>query len=85
MAQIIDIEERRKPRPTQRARVDLPRASSLFDPTLYVGQLVTPAAMVWRSWFASWGSLWLAPLGLQVSPVELPRPVEPKDLAGPRS
>ena len=85
MAQIIDMEERRKPRVAPGARTLPVLDQSLMDPTGYVEHLVMPFAMLWRSWFVSWGSLWLAPLGLQVSAVEANPPVAPKDRAGPRS
>jgi hypothetical protein len=83
MAQIIDMEERRKPRLAARAK-PLPLDPSLLDPTSYVEQLVLPFTFIWRSWVMSWGSFWLAPLGLQVIAVERNPPVTPKDRADPR-
>jgi hypothetical protein len=41
-----------------------------------------PALTVWRFWMASWATLWLAPMGLQVMAVELP-PADRRDLARP--
>jgi hypothetical protein len=84
MAQIIDIEERRKPRPAPRGKAEPPAEPSALDPFAYLGQLAVPLVAIWRSWFATWGSLWLAPFGLQVSPVENPPPLAPKDRMGPR-
>ena len=72
MAQIIDIDERRKPRPAAGGQSQPRRAAGAGSRRRYVEQLVAAGGRVWRSWIATWGSLWLAPLGLQVSPVELP-------------
>ena len=83
MAQIIDIEERRKPRALQRMRAEPSTPALALDPIAYLDQVVAPVASWWQSWLASWGSLWLAPLGLQVLPVEPPEPA-PKNRAGPR-
>jgi hypothetical protein len=84
MAQIIDIEERRKPRAAPRVPSLPGLEPNLLDPTSYVEVLVLPLAVLWRSWIVSWGSVWLAPLGLQVITVEPTPPVTPKDRAGPR-
>ena len=83
MAQIIDMEERRKPRSVARAQALPGVAPNLLDPASYVETLFLPLAQVWRSWMVSWGSLWLAPLGLQVIDAE-PPPAAPQDRAGPR-
>jgi hypothetical protein len=83
MAQIIDMEERRKPRAARDGRIEQSPAGAALDPLAYVDQLAMPLALVWRSWFAAWTSLWLAPFGLQVSSLEAP-PLEPKDRVGPR-
>ena len=84
MAQIIDMEERRKPRPAGRGAAEPPPDFMVLDPMALVDQLVVPVVEMWRSWIATWGSLWLAPFGLQVSPVESPPPLTPKDRVGPR-
>ncbi len=83
MAQIIDMEERRRPRLDGRARTLPPRDPTLLDPTGYVEQLVLPMAYLWRSWMVSWSSLWLAPLGLQVSVVDPAPQPSPQDRVGP--
>lgn len=83
MAQIIDIEERRKPRLGPHGGVGPSPELSSLDPLAYIDQLAKPAAVMWRSWFATWGTLWLAPFGLQVGPIEVRPPIEPKDRAGP--
>ena len=84
MAQIIDMEERRKPRRNPSGRADPPVGPLVLDPFAYIDQLVTPMAVMWQSWCATWGSLWLAPFGLQVVLVASPPPIEPKDRVGPR-
>ena len=56
----------------------------VLDSFAYVEQLVMPMAMFWRSWLASWGSLWLAPLGLQVSPLVPQSALEAEDSVDPR-
>ncbi len=84
MAQIIDIEERRKPRTLQRSRAEALRDSTILDAAAYVDQLMAPIAFWWQSWFSSWGSFWLAPLGLQVLPIQSSRQPAPKNCAGPR-
>lgn len=85
MAQIIDMEERRKPRSAPRGRSESPVEPSMLDPFVMVDQLALPVFAIWQSWFATWGSLWLAPFGLQVSAVEAVPRIEPKDRAGPRA
>ena len=71
MGQVIDIEERRKPRHLLDSR---PPATSgmlaMFTPA-DLGQVLYPAMTAWRSWMASWATLWLAPIGLQVRAIEL--------------
>jgi hypothetical protein len=84
MAQIIDIEERRKPRSAPTGGAESPSDALALDSFAYVEQLVLPMAMFWRSWLASWGSLWLAPLGLQVSPLVPQSALEAKDSVDPR-
>ena len=83
MAQIIDIEERRKPRSLPGVR-GLPAAEpALLDPLAYMDSFYQPLTQIWRTWVVAWGSLWLAPLGLQVSSLEPPQ-AAPKDRLGPR-
>ena len=84
MAQIIDIEERRRQRPPSPRRAVELGSSVLVDPAEYLDQVVTPMAAVWRSLMAGWASFWLAPFGLRVSPLEPLPPGEPKERAGPR-
>ena len=67
MAQIIDIEERRKPRTLPRSRAEALGDPTILDAAAYVDQLMAPIAFWWQSWYATWGSFWLAPLGLQVA------------------
>lgn len=55
----------------------------LPDPAAYFEQVVAPVASYWQSWFAAYGSLWLAPWGLQVLPVEPPPHPAPQNRAGP--
>ena len=71
MGQVIDIEERRKPR-------DLLGPDAAATPGLLatigpaeMGQMLYPAMTAWRTWLASWATLWLAPVGLQVRAIEL--------------
>jgi hypothetical protein len=84
MAQIIDMEERRRPRLAQSGKAAPAQVPAMLDPLAVVDQLVGPMAGLWRSWIAAWGSVWLAPFGLQVSPIAPPSPLEPKDRIGPR-
>lgn len=79
MGQVIDIEERRRPRRTDAEPA--PGAVSTFGPT-DMASMLYPAATVWRFWLASWATLWLAPMGLQVRAVELP-PASRPELARP--
>ena len=58
-----------------------PRMLAVLGP-VEVGQMLYPAMVAWRSWLATWATLWLAPIGLQVRTVELPAE-ERQDLAGP--
>jgi hypothetical protein len=86
MAQIIDMEEeRRKPRRALRALPERPRLPPSVDPGSYLDQFAAPSAVLWRSWFATWGSLWLAPFGLQVSTLEERRPADARERAKPRT
>ena len=80
MAQIIDIVERRRPRLPESPRAAAVSEAMLLDPTAYL----EPVAQLWQSWLATWGSLWLAPWGLRVLPVEAPLDPAPKHGAGPR-
>src|SRR5262245_48049358 len=84
MAQIIDIEERRKPRTLPRSRAEALKDPTILDAAAYVDQLMAPIAFWWQSWFSSWGSLCLAPLGLQVLPVQSSRQPASKNRSGPR-
>ena len=84
MAQIIDIEEQRKLRPAPGGKAKPSPAPVVLDPLAVIDQLVVPVVGIWRSWFATWGNLWLAPWGLQMSPVESPPRFTPKDRVGPR-
>jgi hypothetical protein len=84
MAQIIDIEERRRRRPGAPVGTGGLGGGAIVGPTEYLDQVVAPMAAVWRSWLAGWATLWLAPLGLRVSPLEPVPPDEPKERAGPR-
>jgi hypothetical protein len=85
MGQIIDIDERRRRRPTQRAKSEATREPAPVEPFHILYQLVASTADAWRAWLASWGSLWLAPWGLQMSAVQIRRPPEARDRAEPRS
>ncbi|MFO1048775.1 MAG: hypothetical protein U1E52_12860 [Geminicoccaceae bacterium] len=80
MAQIIDIEERRKPRQPSSARAEAGGGLLPVDPLAYL----EPATQLWQSCVASWGSLWLAPWGLRVLPIEAPREPSPRHRTGPR-
>lgn len=80
MAQIIDIEERRKPRQPSSARAAASGHSLPLDPIAYL----EPVTQLWQSWLASWGTLWLAPWGLRVLPIEVPTGPAPKHRTGPR-
>jgi hypothetical protein len=82
MGQVIDIEERRRPRHSLRMDAEpAPGAVAAFGPA-DMGVMSYPALTVWRFWMASWATLWLAPMGLQVMAVELP-PADRRDLARP--
>ena len=83
MAQIIDIAERRKPRVVDREGAASSRPPWALDPAACFDQFVLPMASYWQSWFASWGSLCLAPWGLQVMPVVPPKHSTPQNRAGP--
>jgi hypothetical protein len=62
----------------------VPFRSPALDPFVYVDQLVTPMAELWRAWAAIWGSLWLAPFGLRVNVIGAPASPEARDRVGPR-
>lgn len=80
MAQIIDIEERRRPRPPHSARNVAETASLAVDPMAYL----EPVAQMWQSWLASWSTFWLAPWGLRVMPLQPPTEPAPKNGTGHR-
>jgi hypothetical protein len=72
MGQVIDMEERRKPRPAPGVAVGPSVSGASGLSSAQVEQMILPAMAVWRSWLATWATLWLAPMGLHVRPVELP-------------
>ncbi len=77
MGEIIHIEERRRARAKQ-----APATADMFDwgasMAAYVETVLVPGIAYWRLWTAGWANLWLAPMGLQVLPIdrEPPRPPE---------
>ena len=82
MGQVIDIEERRRPRHLLDSRAAATSGMLAAFTPADVGQMLYPAMTAWRSWMASWTTLWLAPIGLQVSAIEL-RAGDDQDRARP--
>lgn len=70
MGKVIDIEERRR---TARTRATASAAGMADLPALpfAVAQaVVLPTAAFWRIWLATWSSFWLAPIGLEMRPID---------------
>jgi hypothetical protein len=85
MGQIIDIDQRRKPGPAYGMAAEAALSARPGLPSAQFEQMLLPALAVWRSWMATWATLWLAPMGLHVRPVELPATTPARDRANLRS
>ncbi|MFZ1428287.1 MAG: hypothetical protein WAS21_16115 [Geminicoccaceae bacterium] len=70
MGKVIDIEQRRR---TAKARPTAP-GSATADlqamPLVFTQAVLLPSATFWRLWFATWSSFWLAPIGLEMRPID---------------
>jgi hypothetical protein len=83
MAQVIDLEQRRQSkRPEPAGLGGSPVAGwHVAQAAAYVDAVVLPSVTFWRSMAATWACFWLAPLGLEVRPVETGRPSTPPERA----
>jgi hypothetical protein len=75
MGQVIDLEQRRQSRRPDPRDLDVPPAAGWHaaQAAAYVDAVVLPSVTLWRSLAATWACFWLAPLGLEVRPVETGR------------
>jgi hypothetical protein len=75
MAQVIDLEQRRQSRRPEPVGRGLQPAAGwhAVQAAAYVDAVVLPSVAFWRSLAATWACVWLAPLGLEVRPVETNR------------
>lgn len=83
MGQVIDLEQRRRSRRPEPAGIGgSPIAGwHAAQAAVYVDTVLLPSVTLWRSLAATWACFWLAPLGLEVRPVETDRSPTPPERA----
>ena len=86
MGQVIDLEQRRQSRRPEPSDLGVPPAAGwhAIQAAACLDAVVLPVAL-WRSLAATWACFWLAPLGLEVRPVERGRsPAAPERASSTR-
>jgi hypothetical protein len=87
MGQVIDLEQRRQSRRPESADRGVPPAAGwhAVQAAAYLDAVVLPSIALCRSLAATWACFWLAPLGLEVRPVETGRsPAAPERASSTR-
>jgi hypothetical protein len=83
MGQVIDLDQRRRERAV-RTISSSGATSGWHAPTTYVDNVMLPSIALWRTMMASWACWWLAPVGLEIRPIEASRPLPPQGRASSR-
>jgi hypothetical protein len=80
MGQIINLDQWRREH-AARSTVSSSTASGLHAPVTYVDNVMLPSITLWRAMMATWACWWLAPVGLEIRPIEARRPSQPQERA----
>lgn len=74
MGKVIDIEQRRRAARAQPAVTGAGMVGLQEVPFAMTEAVLRPSAVFWQIWFSTWSSFWLAPMGLEMRPVNPDRP-----------
>ncbi|MEK0083170.1 hypothetical protein [Benzoatithermus flavus] len=78
MGQIIEFEQWRRKKPQVAPAIPEPSGWPSL-PAAYVDSVFLPTVAMWRSFVASCATWWLAPIGLEVRPVDPTPPAQDKE------
>ena len=70
MGKVIDIEQRRRSARARTAAAAAGKADLPVMPYAMAQAVLLPTAAFWRIWLATWSSFWLAPIGLEMRPID---------------
>ena len=78
MGQIINLDQWRR---EHAARTTSSAASGLHAPATCFDNVMLPSITLWRAMMATWACWWLAPVGLEIRPIQACKPSQPQGRA----
>jgi hypothetical protein len=79
MGQIINLDQWRREHAARTTNGGA--ASGLRAPAAYVDNVMLPSITLWRAMMATWACWWLAPVGLEIRPIQARKPSQPQGRA----